>query len=257
MSLVPALTEALFVMGAGERVVGVGSFDRHPPEVASRPRVGGLIDPDMERILALRPDLVVLYHTQADQIDQLRRAGIDVFRYRHGSLADTLASLRRLGRRAGRAEAAAEAAASIEARLGEIRRRTRDRARPGVLLVFGREPGSLRSVYASGGAGFLHDLVEAAGGRNVFADIARESVQLTTEAILQAAPDVIVEVTWDDRMTPATRAAEVAAWNRLPALPAVRGGRVHLLLGNQFVQPGPRMAAAAAAIARVLHPDAF
>ena len=257
VSIVPALTEALFAMGAGDRVVGVGSFATHPAEVASRPRVGGLIDPDMEQIFALRPDLVLLYETQRDQIAQLRRAGIPVFAHAHGGLTDTLSVIRRLGARIGQPQDAARVSGTIETRLAALRSRLGGRTPPRVLLVFGREPGSLRNVYASGGVGFLHDMLGAAGGRNVFAAVRRESVQLTSEAILAAAPEVIVELTYDKRMTAATQAAEIAVWDRLPAVPAVRTRRVHLLLGNQFVQPGPRLADATEAIAQVLHPDAF
>ena len=157
----------------------------------------------------------------------------------------------------GHTSEADRVAGAIEARLADLRARTGGLTRPRVLLVFGREPRSLRNIYASGGVGFLHDMLEAAGGDNVFADVQRESVQLTSEAILTSAPDVIIELTYDDRMTPDNQAAEVAVWNRLPAIPAVRNGRVHLLLGNQFVVPGPRMAEATAAIAQALHPDSF
>ena len=257
VSLVPSLTETLFAIGAGPEVVGVGSFDTHPREVATRPRVGGLLDPDMERIFALRPDLVVLHASQQDQIQQLTRAAIPVFSYTHGGLADTLSIIRQLGARTGHTSEADRVAGAIEARLADLRARTGGRTRPRVLLVFGREPRSLRNIYASGRFGFLHDMLEAAGGDNVFAEVQRESVQLTSEAILTAAPDVIIELTYDDRMTPDNQAAEIAVWNRLPAIPAVRNGRVHLLLGNQFVVPGPRLAEATTAIARALHPDAF
>lgn len=257
ISIVPSLTETLFAIGAGPEVVGVGSFDTYPSEVATLPRVGGLIDPDMERILALRPDLVVLHTSQQDQIQQLMRASIPVFTYTHGGLDDTLSVIRELGVRTGHATGAERVTSEIQQRLADIRARTGGRTRPRVLLVFGREPRSLRNIYASGGYGFLHDMLEAAGGDNVFADVQRESVQLTSEAIVTAAPDVIIELTYDDRMTPDNQASEIAVWNRLPAIPAVRNGRVHLLLGNQFVVPGPRLAEATAAIARALHPDAF
>lgn len=257
VSIVPALTEALFAVGAGAQVVGVGTFDTTPPEVASRPRVGGLLDPDLERIFALRPDLVVLYGSQTDQQSQLVRAGIDVFPYAHGGLTETLATLRDLAVRVGRSRAGDTLVRNLESRLTMLRKQTAGRPRPRVLLVFGREPGSLRNIYASGGTGFLHDLLEAAGGRNVFANVARESVQLTSEAILAAAPEVILELTYDDRMTAATQASEVAVWTRLPSVPAVRGRRVYLLLGNHFVQPGPRIADAAVEMARALHPDVF
>lgn len=257
VSVVPALTETLFAIGAGDDVVGVGTFDTHPPEVATRPRVGGLLDPDMERIFALRPDLVVFHGSQQDQIEQVTRAGIDAFTYVHGGVDDTLAVIRRLGARTDRTADAERLATSIEDRLGALRDRLAGRDRPQVLLVFGREPGSLRNVYASGGTGFLHDMLEAAGGENVFADLPRESLPLTSEAILRAAPDVIVELTYDERMTTQTQVAEIAVWDRLSAIPAVRNRRVHLLLGNQFVQPGPRMAEATEDIARALHPNAF
>ena len=257
ISIVPSLTETLFAIGAGPQVVGVGSFDTHPSEVATLPRVGGLIDPDMERIFALRPDLVILHGSQQDQIQQLTRASIPVFSYTHGGLTDTLSVIRELGARTGHAMDAEHVAGEIEQRLADVRARTGGRTRPRVLLVFGREPRSLRNIYASGGFGFLHDMLEAAGGDNVFADVRRESVQLTSEAIVTAAPDVIIELTYDDRMTPNNQAAEIAVWNRLPAIPAVRNGRVHLLLGNQFVVPGPRLAEATAAIAHALHPEVF
>ena len=257
VSIVPSLTETLFAIGAGAEVVGVGTFDTYPSAVATLPRVGGLIDPDMERIFALRPDLVILHGSQHDQISQLTRASIPVFSYAHGGLAETLSVIRELGTRTGHTRDAERVAAAIEDRLADLRARTGDRTRPRVLLVFGREPRSLRNIYASGGFGFLHDMLEAAGGDNAFADVPRESVQLTSEAILTAAPDVIIELTYDERMTPDTQAAEIAVWNRLSAIPAVRDGRVHLLLGNQFVVPGPRLAEATAAIARALHPDAF
>ncbi len=257
VSIVPALTEALFSMGAGPRVVGVGSFDRHPAEVETLPKVGGLIDPDMEQIIALTPDLVVLYGSQEDQVAQLERAGISVFVYAHGGLTDTLATIRELGGRTGQDVPADALADRIADQIAQVRSRIAERPRPRVMLVFGREPGTLSNVYASGGLGFLHDMVEAAGGDNVFSDVARESVQLSSESMLTAAPDIIIELSYDERMTPDRQAAEREVWNRLRAIPAVQAGRVHLLLGNEFVQPGPRMGDATEAIARAVHPEAF
>jgi len=257
ISVVPALTETLFAIGAGDAVVGVGTFDKHPPEVATRTHVGGLLDPDMERIFALRPDLVVFYGSQQDQIKQMSRAGIETFTYAHGGIDDTLSVIRRLGTRVGRASEATRLTNAIDTQIANVRARLAGRDRPRVLLVFGRQPGSLGNIYASGGTGFLHDMLEAAAGRNVLADVSRESIQLSSEAILTAAPEVIVELTFDDLMIEDTQVAEIAVWDRLSSVPAVRNKRVHLLLGNQFVQPGPRMGDSIEAIARALHPEAF
>ena len=107
ISLVPAVTEMLFAVGAGPRVVGVSSFDHFPAEVERLPRVGALLDPDVERILSLRPDLVVVYRSQTDVLAQLGRAGIPSFVYSHAGLADVTVTMRRLGERIGSSSHAA------------------------------------------------------------------------------------------------------------------------------------------------------
>jgi iron complex transport system substrate-binding protein len=256
VSLVPATTEMLFAIGAGERVAGVGSFDAFPPDVARLPRVGALLDPDLERILSLRPDLVVLYASQTDLQEQLERAGIPTFAYRHGGLTHVMATIRELGRRTDDAAGAERVAADLERRIDAIRRRVAGRPKRRTMLVFGREPGALRNVYVSGGVGFLHDMLEAAGGENVFADVRRESVQVTSEQMLARSADVILELRYGEA-TGADPASDREAWQRLSSLPAVRDGRVHLLAGSDLVIPGPRVAAATERFARTLHPDAF
>lgn len=255
VSLVPALTEMLFAIGAGPQVVGVSSYDTYPPEAASRPKVGALLDPDVERILSLRPDLVATYGSQTDLKAQLQRASIAVFDYRHAGLADVFTTLRDLGRRTGHAAEAETVAAGLERALAAIRGRTSGAPRPRTLLVFGREAGALRNIYAAGGRGFLHDMLEAAGGDNVFADVSRESVQATTELVLARAPDVIVEVREGPVLDAGARTRLAADWDRLAAVPAVRGKRVLVVSGGGLVVPGPRVAEAVAAIAHALHPD--
>ena len=257
VSIVPALTEALFAIGARSQIVGVGSFDTVPAGSASLPRVGGLLDPDLEQILSLRPDLVVLYGNQSDLIEQLARAGVSTFPYIHGGIADSLSTLQNLGTTVGKGNEAQQLADSIASKLNHLRVFLQERPQPKVLLVFGREPGSLRNIYASGGMGFLHDMLEAAGGINILAHVPRESIQLTSEAILAGAPEVIIELTYDGRVNSDNQSAQHSAWSQLSAIPAVRNKRVHLLLGAHFLQPGPRLAEATTAIAQALHPDVW
>lgn len=257
ISLVPALTEMLFAMGAGPQVVAVSSYDTYPPEATTRPKVGALLDPDVERVLALTPDLVAIYGSQSDLRQQLQRARIPVYDYRHAGLADILTTLRDLGRVTGHATDAARVAASIERELAAIRARTSSRPAVRTLLVFGREPGSLRNIYVAGGKGFLNDMLAAAGGTNVFADVAQESVQATTEVLLTRAPEVIVELREGPVYSPAQVQQAVSEWTRLASIPAVRAGRVRIVSGNGVVVPGPRVAQPVAQIARALHPEAF
>lgn len=257
VSLVPATTEMLFAMGAGDRLAGVSSYDRYPPEVDRLPRLGGLLDPNVERLLALKPDLAIVYETQTDLKQRLERTGVAVFPYLHRGLPDITRLIRSLGARVGFKERADALASDIERRLGEIRARVAGRPRPSTLLVFGREPGTLRNIEASAGYGFLHDMLEIAGGADAVGDIRRESVQVSAETILARAPDVVIELHYGSSMTAEQLATERRVWNRLPAVPAVKSGRVYLLVGNEFVVPGPRVVAATERLSRAIHPDAW
>ena len=256
ISLVPAVTEMLFAIGAGNEVVGVSSYDRFPPEVATRPKVGALIDPDFERILSLKPDLVVVYGSQAELIARLGRAQLPLFNYRHAGLGDVTSTIRELGTRIGRGAEADQVAAAIERDIAAIRTRVAGRPKPRTVLVFGREPGSLRGIYVSAGIGFMHDMLDAAGGADVFADIARQSLQATTEVLLARAPEVIIEAHASEGWTPERIARERLVWNVLPSLPAVRSGRIHILTDDRLSIPGPRVADAIRLLADVLHPKA-
>jgi iron complex transport system substrate-binding protein len=253
ISVIPAVTEMLFAIGAGPQVVAVGSFDRYPPQVDRLPRVGALLDPDLERILSLKPDLVAVYGSQEDLRKQLDRAGVPTYVYRHAGLADVTTTIRQLGERVGHREESASLAARIEAQIEAVRKRVAGAARPRTLIVFGREAGALRGIYASGGVGFIHDMVAAAGGDNVFADVKREAVQATAELILARHPDVVLELRISeisgDRLQ-----AEINVWGALSALPAVRNHRVYILSDARTVVPGPRVAEGIELIARVLHP---
>jgi iron complex transport system substrate-binding protein len=208
--------------------------------------------------LTLRPTLVVVYASQEDLIGRLERASIAMYRYHHAvenGLADIPRTLRLLGEHVDRAEAAARVASDIERDLADVRARVAGRPRPATALVFGREPGALRGIYVSGGVGFLHDLLETAGGRDVFDDVRRESLQASTEIMLARRPEVIIELR-TQAMTPGRLDDERAVWDRLGALPAVRNNRVHILTDPALAIPGPRIAHAARTFMAALHPDA-
>lgn len=252
ISLVPAVTEMLFAVGAGPRVVGVSSFDHFPPEVERLERVGALLDPNVERILALRPDLVVVYRSQTDLIAQLGRAQVPTFVYAHAGLADVTSTLRELGTRVEAADRAAKLASDIERRIDVLRKRYATAPRPKTLVVIGRDAFALRGIYASGGVGFIHDMLMAAGADNVFADTRREAVQATSELIIARAPEIILELRGDP-IDAATQAKEVHTWDALASLPAVRSKRVRILADARTVIPGPRVAEAVELLAEVLH----
>jgi iron complex transport system substrate-binding protein len=256
VSLIPAVTEMLFTIGAGAQVVAVSSFDEYPPQVKALPRVGALLDPDLERILSMRPDLVVVYESQTDFRRQLERARVPTYVYKHAGLADVFETMHGVGARVGRKEEAAAAVTRITDHLARIRARVDGRPRPRTLLVFGRDALALRGIYASGALGFLNDMLNAAGGANVFGDVARQSVQATTELILAKHPDVIIEFR-PGSISDAVRQREITVWGALASLPAVKNRRITILADQRTVVPGPRVAEGTELIARILHPEAF
>jgi iron complex transport system substrate-binding protein len=257
VSLVPSLTEILYAIGAGPAVVGVDTFSSYPPEVTKLPKVGALIDPDVERILALRPDLVITYGSQTVLETQLARANIRTYSYRHGGVDKVLESTRDLGRAPGRTREADAVGQRMTSTLDALRARVKGRPRPRTLLVVDRQPGTLREIYASGGFGFLHDMLIAAGGDNVFADRKTESVQPSSETLLARAPQVIIEVRAEGLIQPSAVNGERNVWATLASLPAVRDRRIYFLSGSHLVVPGPRLAQGAEEFARVLHPEVF
>jgi cobalamin transport system substrate-binding protein len=258
ISVIPAATEILFAIGAGPQVVAVGSFDTFPPEVNRLPKVGALIDPDIERILSLKPDLVVVYASQTDLKGQLQRAGIRIYEYKHAGLADVTTTIRALGDVTGHAAGAMEIAGSVERTLGEIRARVKDRPKPRTLLIFGHERGALRGIYASGGVGFLDDMLAIAGGVNVFSDVKQQAVQASTEQIIARRPEAVLEIrASNSALPPADQTAEAHVWDALGSLPAVRTHRVIFLLDDRLVIPGPRVAEGTRLMAQALHPEAF
>ena len=247
----------LFAVGAGPQVVGVSSYDDFPPETKALPRVGALLDPDAERILSLRPDLVVVYGSQTGLEGQFSRAGIRVYPYRHGGIDSILQAIGDLARLTGHPADGDRVIRDVRSQLAAISMRVRGQRRPRTMVVMGRDGGALRGVYVSGGIGFLHELLDIAGGDDVFGDIKREGVQPSRETMIIRAPEVILELHPGDPPPADALQKERMAWNLLASVPAVRTGRVHLLYGGHLVAAGPRIGRAAEAFARVLHPSSF
>lgn len=254
VSLVPNVTEILFAIGAGPQVVAVSTYDVEPPEVRALPTVGALVDPDTEKIISLRPDLVITYGSQTDLQSQLKATNIPYFDYRHGGIDHIFATMRALGARTGHVAGAEKAAQSLQAAIDAVKKRVAGRPRPKTLLVFGREPGSLRNIFASGGRGFLHDMLLAAGGENILADMDREAAQVNTELLLTRAPEVILELNSANRLNEADLKKVIDPWMTLSSVPAVKNHRVVVVMGSGLTVPGPRVGEGVDKLARALHP---
>lgn len=245
ISLAPSVTEILFALGLGDRVVAVGDYTFWPAEALKKPRVGGLIDPNLERIAALRPDLAVLLPSERDIGTKLAPLGVATLIVHNESLADVEASFRTIAERCGVPEAGEKLAASWHAALAPRpvsagAAGAAGAAAPKVLMVVERPAGRLGELYVAGPGTYLDELLGRLGGVNVFADAPNLYPQASLEEIVARKPDLILELR-SDEPSEAARRALVADWRPLGAVPAVAQGRIRVIAGNFTLIPGPRL----------------
>ena len=232
LSLAPGLTEIAFAAGAGSRLVGTVEFSDYPEAAKQVPRVGDAWRVDLERVLALRPDVVLAWPTgtPATTIARLRELGLRVVEVPTRRLADVPVALRQLGRIAGTEVQADAAAREFEARVARQRARYARRTPVSVFIEIDDEP-----VYTVNGRHVISEIVELCGGRNVFADLPQLAPPIAIEAVLAADPQVIVST--DD-----TIADPAALWRQWPRLRAVQAGTVYSLSSDLVTRASPRLA---------------
>ncbi len=251
VSFIPAMTEIAFDLGLGPRLVGVSTFDVHPPEVASLEKVGGVLDPNLEKTLALQPDLI-LSTPSIKGIEALARdRNIPIVLTRTDSLQDVFTAYADLGRAANVPDRARDRIAALKAHLDRARA-AHQGPRPKVLLVVGRDQNALSGLYGAGPGSFLDELLTIAGGDNVLPPSVGKWPQLSLEGLLQYPPDLIIEFAPDGVDSPDELQQSRETWRSLPALQAARDGRVHRLTGNHLLLPGPRLTLTVDALQRAL-----
>lgn len=257
VSLAPSLTETLFALGLGDRVVGVTDFCAFPPEVASKTRIGGFIDPNLELVVGLQPDLVVLLPDHREIRDRLEGMGLRCLAVPQYTVNDILASLIIVGTACGVGEHAKEVRRAIARDLHRIRERVKDLPPTRAILAVGREVTGTRLDQAclAGPRGYLHDLLERAGGTNAVTDATLTYPTVTREGLAVLAPDVVIDLIPDPARQSAATETIRMAWLQVSGLPAARTGRVHVLESDFAAIPGPRVAEVVRLFARLLHPE--
>ena len=258
VSTAPSITETLFALGLGDRVVGVSTYCHYPPEAASRPRIGTYLRPNVEAIVALRPDLVILQSLPNGAGPQLARMKLNVLEVQHGNLQYLFASIEALGKRCGVSERAAMLITQMRSRLDAIRLRTAKAPRRSLVFIVGRTPGSLDGLVAVGKGSYLNELIDIAGGANALSGTSLPYPKISLETLLGVNPDVLVDMgdmADTVNVTEEHKVEVVALWGRYPALKAVAAKRVYAVASDVFVVPGPRIVEAAAAFERMLHPE--
>ena len=260
VSAAPSITEMLYALELGDRVVGVTEFCHYPPEVRNKPQIGSYLRPSIETILTLRPDLVVVLHEHADLRTRLERVGLNVLSVQHNDLEGIYASLRAIGERTGAQAVAERRVASMIRDLAAIAARANGLPRRKSMFVVGRSPGVVRDLICVGKGSFLNELIALAGGENIFQGTTSFYPSIPREEILARRPEVIIDMgdmSDTDEVTEEHRRSVGGLWAReFPDLPAVVSKRVYPVAEDLFVVPGPRVVEAAEKLLRMIHPEA-
>jgi iron complex transport system substrate-binding protein len=249
VTLAPSLTEILYFLGLGNRVVGVTKFSYFPPEAAHKPRVGSYIDLNVEKIISLSPDLVIgtADGNQPGVVGLLEQAGIAVFIVNPRNIRQTIDTVDTVGRLCGVPKKANALSTQLSQRVDHIIDKTKSRRKPLVFLQI-----NVRPIMAINKNTFLHDLIQLAGGRNMTEDEPITYPRISLEEVIRKKPEVII-------ISSMERGGRFEAarleWMEWTSIPAVKNGRVHLIDSDLIDRPSPRIIEGLEVMARFIHPE--
>lgn len=250
VSVAPSVTEILFAIGLAERVVGVSTYCNYPPEARHRKKVGTYAAPSLEKIVALKPDLVL---GTADGnlksfAGRLADLGIRVYIADPRTAEAVMVSIRRIGEVTSSAEAARRVAAKMEERIRLVQRKADGLPRLRVLHAMGFGP-----LISSGKTSLMNDMIRLGGGSNVLQDVQAKHPRLNMEDVILRDPEVIILCA----MTEKDSRRQKQWWSRWKRVAAVRNGRLHVVDADLALRPSPRIAEGLEQVAGAIHPEAF
>jgi iron complex transport system substrate-binding protein len=252
----PSVTEFVFALGMGERVVGVSDFSTFPPEAQTIDQIGGLINPNKEKITSLQPDLLIIQGQNQSLARFCKEHQVRFLSIEINTLEDIWTAIHTIGLTLRAEEKASALIRKIKDDLQDIKNKIQDRPLKKVFLTLGHTPGDLTGLMTTGPGTFLHELVNAAGGENIFSDASGLYPQISKESLVKRQPEVILEAIPggipEEKLTLLKK-----DWSQLPMLPAGKSGSIHFLTEDFLLIPGVRISRTVRLFAEIFHPEAF
>lgn len=257
VSMTPANTEILFALGLEDRVVGVTKYCDYPPRVKELVEegkvavIGGFSDPNIERVVALDPDLVLAAHSlQLKAIEQLEEKGVTVVGLDPKSLKDVLNDILLVGKVTGKEAEAKALVESMEQRIENVVSKTKEaQYRPRVYYEVWHDP-----LMSAGPGTWINELIELAGGVNIFSDAKAPYPEVSSESIITRNPEIIIIKVGYMGGVAKEEIKRRPGWE---AIDAVRNDRIYEVDENILIRPGPRIVEGLETLARIIHPELF
>jgi len=256
VSTAPSITEILYALGLGDRVAAVTRFCRYPPEAQLKPKIGDYINPNIEAIAALKPDLVIVQTNPVRLRARLEALHLRTLEVDQQSIDAIYRSIRAIGEAAGVPDRAQALIGSMRRGLEDFRARSAGAKPARVMFVVGRSQGRLDGLVVVGRASFLNEVIQLAGGENIFRDALAPYPAVSMEEVIARNPQVILDMgDMSDTMnvSDAHKREVVALWDRVPSVEAVKRHRVFAIASDVYIVPGPRVVDATRLIYEMLH----
>jgi iron complex transport system substrate-binding protein len=258
VSLAPNITEILFSLGLGEKVVGVSEFSNYPPEAKQIPRVGALLNPNFEAIVALKPDLVIMVDEMADEQGRFDSLRIKTLIVKHDSIDDILESIKLIGRRCGKTNEAEKIVSRINNKIEQIQNSIQNQVRPRVMISLGHDysqdtKAKPQNISIAGDDGFYSQMIEYAGGRNVYNGHIPFPV-VSWESVVSMNPQIIIDI-GPVQTKPVDKEILVQQWKNFSQVDAVKDNAIYVFTEDYTAIPGPRFILTLEKIARIINPQ--
>jgi iron complex transport system substrate-binding protein len=252
ISLAPHVTEIIYALQAQEQLVAVSDFCRFPEEAIQKEKIGGLLNPNIEKIVILEPTHLfgVPSHQQLDQ--DLHRFGLGIVMTPNEKVSDVLLSIKKIGNEIGREEQATRLIGNINRTLDSLRIDHAENHKVTAALVIGRENGTLRNITVAGKNTYLDEIWKLVGGENSYSDLPTRYGTINLESILLRNPEVIIEFDLE-RIKGVFRSGMTAEWELLSEVEAIKNGNLFVVGGDHTLIPGPRIGLLAKDFAEIIH----
>ncbi|MDH5762816.1 MAG: ABC transporter substrate-binding protein, partial [Nitrospinota bacterium] len=257
ISMSPSITETLFALGVGDRVVGVTDFCSYPKEACDLPKVGGLLNPSVETWIQLKPDLIIHQEDSHKLRTNAQNLGIRTQAVSMTRLQDIFDTIQTFGEVLGCQPAARELIQKLQSGIQNQQLRLKQIPPKTSLLLLNEGGDPNGALYAVGRNTFLGELMELAGGKNVLTDPTINYPKISKEFILRHSPEVIIQAGPNANMTSQEKTEKLKQWQRFPTLTAVKNKTIYFVGADYILIPGPRFLNILDHFARVIHPEAF
>ncbi len=257
ISLTPLGTETIFALGCGCNVVGVSDFCNYPPAACQKQHLGGTINPSLEKLISLQPDMVVVLGLSTKVANFCQQHNIPVIHLKMADIQGYFRDVKKLGQILGCPQKASQLCTQLKNNLNKLHEKTSSAPRVRIFLSLSHIPGSLRGLSTMGSKTTLNELITLAGGLNIFNDLTKPYAQISAEALVNRQPQVIIEPLTKQQNNPACKQLILNDWAKLSQIPAVVNKRIYFTNADLIMKPGPRMYKIALQLAKLIHPELF